>query len=100
MYTHKKMKTNTENSLEVLKELLEILKTWEDWSEEGLNQVVMKYIAEKGIKNGQGLWPLRTAVSGKQMTPGGAFEIMYILGKEESIERISMGIKKLEEVVL
>lgn len=100
MYTHKKMKTNTENSLEVLKELLEILKTWEDWSEEGLNQVAMKYIAEKGIKNGQGLWPLRTAVSGKQMTPGGAFEIMYILGKEESIERISMGIKKLEEVVL
>lgn len=60
----------------------------------------MKYIADKGIKNGQGLWPLRTAVSGKQMTPGGAFEIMYILGKEESMRRISIGIKKLEEAIV
>lgn len=95
MYTHKKMKTNSENSLEVLKETQEILKNHEDWSEQGLNQVIMKYIADKGIKNGQGLWPLRTAVSGKQMTPGGAFEIMYILGKEESLSRIAVGIEKL-----
>jgi len=95
MYTHKKMKTNSENSLEVLKETQEILKNHEDWSEQGLNQVIMKYISDKGIKNGQGLWPLRTAVSGKQMTPGGAFEIMYILGKEESLRRIAVGIEKL-----
>lgn len=95
MYTHKKMKTNSENSLEFLRELQEILTDWEDWSEEGLSEVVMKYIADKGIKNGQGLWPLRTAVSGKQMTPGGAFEIMYILGKEESMRRIAIGIEKL-----
>lgn len=96
MYTHKKMKTNSENSLEVLKELQEILNGWEDWSEEGLNEVVMKYITDKGIKNGQGLWPLRTAVSGKQTTPGGAFEIMYILGKDESMRRIAIGIDKLK----
>lgn len=95
MYTHKKMKTNSENSLEFLRELQEVLTDWGDWSEEGLSEVVMKYIADKGIKNGQGLWPLRTAVSGKQMTPGGAFEIMYILGKEESMRRIAIGIEKL-----
>jgi glutamyl-tRNA synthetase len=97
MYTHKKMKTNSEISLEVLKEEQEILKDWDDFSEEGLNTVIMKYIADKGIKNGQGLWPLRTAVSGKQMTPGGAFEIMYILGKEESMRRIAVGIEKLSQ---
>ena len=58
--------------------------------------MVMEFIANKGIKNGQGLWPLRTAVSGKQSTPGGAFEIMDIIGKEESLSRIRKGINLLE----
>ena len=59
----------------------------------------MDYIHEKGIKNGQGLWPVRTAVSGKQMTPGGAYEIMEILGKEESLKRIRVGIDMLTKAV-
>ena len=96
MYTHKKMKTNSENSLAVLKEMLPRLEALEDYSREGLEGCIMGYIQEKGIKNGQGLWPLRTAVSGKQMTPGGAYEIMEILGKEESLARIRKGIEKLE----
>lgn len=99
MYTHKKMKTNSENSLEVLKEMLPILENHNDYSIDSLHDLIMKYIADKGIKNGQGLWPLRTAVSGKQMTPGGAFEIMEILGKDESIRRIKVGIDKLEQAV-
>lgn len=97
MYTHKKMKTNSENSLEVLKEMLPILEEHDDYSIDSLHDLIMKYIADKGIKNGQGLWPIRTAVSGKQMTPGGAFEIMEIIGKEESISRIKIGIEKLTE---
>ena len=99
MYTHKKMKTNSENSLEVLKEMLPVLENHNDYSIDSLHDLIMKYIADKGIKNGQGLWPLRTAVSGKQMTPGGAFEIMEILGKDESIRRIKVGIEKLEQAV-
>ncbi len=99
MYTHKKMKTNSENSLEVLKEMLPILENHNDYSIDSLHDLIMEYIADKGIKNGQGLWPLRTAVSGKQMTPGGAFEIMEILGKDESIRRIKVGIEKLEQAV-
>lgn len=95
MYTHKKMKTNSENSLEVLKDVLPILEKQEDYSADALHDVLMAYIQEKGIKNGQGLWPVRTAVSGKQSTPGGAFEIMEILGKEESLRRIRIGIEKL-----
>ena len=59
--------------------------------------MIIEYIKELGIKNGMGLWPLRTAVSGKQMTPGGAFEIMYILGKEETMRRIAIGIDKLKQ---
>ena len=96
MYCHKKMKTDLSNSLEILKEEYEQLETFDDWTLTGLHDRLMAYIAEKGIKNGTGLWPVRTAVSGKQSTPGGAFEIMEILGKEESLRRIRLGIEKLE----
>lgn len=98
MYTHKKMKTNSENSLEVLEELLPILEGTDDYSVDGLHDVVFKYIEKKGCKNGQTLWPLRTAVSGKQMTPAGAFEIAEVLGKEETIKRVQKGIELLKEV--
>ncbi len=97
MYTHKKMKTNSENSLENLKEMLPLLEKQEDYSTDALHDLIMDYIAKKGIKNGMALWPLRTAVSGKQMTPAGAFEIMEVLGKEESLRRIRIGIEKLEQ---
>ena len=97
MYTHKKMKTNSENSLEILKELLPILEETDDYSVQGLHDTVFEYIKKKEIKNGQALWPLRTAVSGKQMTPAGAFEIMEVIGKEESLERIKKGIELLSE---
>lgn len=97
MYTHKKMKTNCENSLEVLKELLPLYEALDDYSIPAIEKVAMDYVAEKGCKNGQALWPLRTAVSGKQMTPGGAYEIMEILGKEESLRRIRKGIELLNE---
>jgi len=96
MYTHKKMKTNSENSLEILKEELPIVEATDDFSVENLHDTIMKCIQDKGIKNGQGLWPLRTAVSGKQMTPAGAFEIMNVIGKEETIKRIKVGIEMLE----
>lgn len=97
MYTHKKMKTNSENSLEALQELLPRFEALNDYSREGIEKVAMDYVAEKGCKNGQALWPLRTAVSGKQMTPGGAYEIMEILGKEESLSRIRKGIELLQQ---
>ncbi len=97
LYTHKKMKTNAENSLEILREEYALLQKQEDWTLDALHDTLMQYISEKGIKNGTGLWPVRIAVSGKQMTPGGAFEIMDILGREESLRRIEIGISKLEK---
>lgn len=97
MYVHKKMKTDKESSLTVLKELLPEFEALEDYSEDSLESVITAYIARKGIKNGQALWPVRTAVSGKQSTPGGAYEIMSILGKEESLRRIKIAIDKLSK---
>ena len=96
MYTHKKMKTTAETSLEVLKDLLPILEAQEDYSNDGLYQTLVKYVEEKGCKNGYVMRPIRTAVSGKQMTPAGATEIMEVLGKEESLARIRKGIELLQ----
>lgn len=96
MYTHKKMKTTEETSLQVLKDLLPILEAQADYSNDALYQILVSYAKEKEYKNGYVLWPVRTAVSGKQMTPAGASEIMEILGKEESLARIKKGILLLE----
>lgn len=96
MYTHKKMKTNGETSLAVLKDILPILEKQEDYSNDALYAVLCEYVKEKGVKNGYVMWPIRTAVSGKQMTPGGATELMEVLGKEESLARIRKGIALLE----
>lgn len=95
MYTHKKMKTNEETSLEVLSELLPLLEVQEDYSNDALFEMLKGYVAEKGCKNGYVMWPVRTAVSGKQNTPGGATEIMEILGKEESVSRIKTAVRML-----
>ncbi len=97
MYCHKKMKTNEETSLEVLRETLPLLERQEDYSNDALYNTLKSYVDEKGVKIGYVMWPLRTAVSGKQSTPGGATEIMEVLGKEESLARIRKGIEKLEE---
>ena len=96
MYVHKKMKTTKENSLETLKEVLPILEAQEIYSNDALFETLSKYVADKGVKTGFVMWPIRTAVSGKQMTPAGATEIMEIIGKEESLARIRKGIELLE----
>lgn len=95
MYSHKKMKTNAETSLVVLNELLPLLEQHEDYNNDALFELLKNYVTEKEFKNGYVMWPVRTAVSGKQNTPGGATEIMEILGKEESLRRIKIAIEKL-----
>ena len=99
MYTHKKMKTTEESSLEVLTEILPVLEAQQDYSNDALYQTLCDFVAEKGCKNGYVLWPVRTAVSGKQMTPAGATEIMEIIGKEESLNRIRTGITLLTKAL-
>jgi len=96
LYTHKRMKTNPENSLTILKQVLPVLESIDDYHMDYLHDSIMAFVQEAGLKNGQVLWPLRTALSGKMSTPGGAFDIMSILGKKESLERIQKAIDKLE----
>lgn len=96
MYTHKKMKTNAENSLELLENVLPILEEVEDFTNDTLFAKLSDYVTEHGVKTGFVMWPIRTALSGKQTTPAGATEIMEVLGKEESLARIRKGIEKLK----
>jgi len=96
MFVHKKMKTNYENSLVTLQKTLPVFEALDDWSFEPIKEACMGLVAELGVKNGIVLWPIRTALSGKQFTPGGAFEIAEILGKEESLKRIAAGIELLQ----
>lgn len=95
LYTHKKMKTNAENALVTLQELLPVLEAQEDYSNDALFESLKAFAGEKEYKIGYVMWPIRTAVSGKQSTPGGATEIMEVLGKEESLKRIHAAIEKL-----
>ena len=95
MYTHKKMKTNPELSLEVLEKIIPVLENQEDYSNDALYELLCGFAKENGYKNGQILWPIRTALSGKQMTPAGATEILEVLGKEESLKRLQAAVEKL-----
>lgn len=96
-YQNKKNKCNPEKSLTILKEVMDILEGLDDFSNDSLFSALKAYGTEKGYKVGLVMWPVRTAVSGKRMTPGGATEIMEIIGKDESLKRIKAAIEKLEE---
>ena len=96
MYTHKKMKTDAASSLATITDVLPLLKAQEDFSNDALYETLSKYVADKGVKTGFVMWPLRTALSGKQMTPAGATEIMEVLGKEETISRLEAAVLKLQ----
>ncbi|MEG0328965.1 MAG: glutamate--tRNA ligase [Longicatena sp.] len=100
MYIHKKMKTTYEIALKALRIAQVALSELNDWSsEETLHEVLLALPALHEMKNGQLLWPVRTAISGKQFTPGGAIEIAHILGKEETLKRLQIGIEKLEKEI-
>ena len=96
MYVHKKMKTNEETSLTLLQEVLPLLEAQEDYSNDALFEMLSAFGKEKGYKTGYIMWPIRTALSGKQMTPAGATEILEILGKEESLKRLNAAVEKLQ----
>ena len=95
MYVHKKMKTTKENSLDVLKKIRPILADFNDYQNDALYTLLVDFATKNELKNGTVLWPIRTALSGKPMTPCGATELLEVLGKEESLSRIDKAIEKL-----
>ena len=98
IYVHKKMKTTFENARSSLKAALPLLEALPHWTAADMHDQLMALVTTLGIKNGQMLWPIRTALSGWEVTPGGAMEIAEILGREESLRRIRIGIDRLEAI--
>ena len=85
--------TDQERFVDGAIEIIPVLEAQEDYSNDGLYATLCKYVEEKGVKNGYVMWPIRTAMSGKQMTPAGATEI---IGKDETLKRIRKGMELLE----
>jgi len=96
LYTHKKMKTTPEVARETLKLAIDALEGLTDWSHTAIGEAVSIKAEENGYTKGQILWPLRTALSGKPSTPCGATEIAELLGKDESLQRLAVGLDMLE----
>ena len=95
LFVHKKMKTNEENSKTALLAVKELFENQTDWSFDALHDAAMGLVEKLGVKNGQLLYPLRVALSGKAFTPGGGIELAEILGRDESLKRIDIAINKL-----
>lgn len=95
-YKNKRNKMTPEKALTLLPELSALVAGIEDWTADGINHAVDTYCQEKEVKKGVPLWPLRIAISGQKVTPGGATEILLIIGKEEALRRIAQGIEKLQ----
>jgi glutamyl-tRNA synthetase len=96
LYVHKKMKSDEHVAKTALDRMLPVVEGVSEWSEAALHDTLMAAIQESGMKNGQVLWPLRVAISGLMSTPGGAIEIAYLLGREETLDRLRRSIKNLE----
>jgi glutamyl-tRNA synthetase len=96
LYENKKMKTDADAAKKVLPEVLEVLQKISVWDKETIHEKIAELVARLGLKNGQVLWPMRVALSGKTFTPGGSIEICVILGKDETLTRIKNAIEILK----
>ena len=97
LYIHKKNKSTLGTSKDILEKAIGRLSGVDDWSEENLLAVMTALAGELGLKLGPLTWPVRIALSGLMATPGGAIDILYLLGKEESLKRLSGGIQLISK---
>ena len=97
LYVHKKSKTDEAGSLETLNKMLPVFEAIEDWNDESILAAMTGMAEACGCKNAKIMWPVRIAVAGKAVTPGGAVELCRILGKDETLRRIRVGIEKLSK---
>lgn len=96
LFTNKKNKLTGESSLDLLRKELDMLETISEWNYDSIHDVLYALAEQEGAKIGKIMWPLRIAAAGKSVTPGGAIEIPLILGKEETIRRLKIGVEKLQ----
>ncbi len=98
LFINKRNKVTIEKSVEIIEPAIKILETVEDWTLETLNEKISGYIESSGLKTGTVMWPLRIALSGQKVTPGGTVEILYLLGRERALERLSRAVDALSKI--
>jgi len=99
MYRHKKSKCDPEVSLKVLKEVKPLLQDLKTWDNDNLYLTLKSFAKNEGYKTGTVMWPIRTALSGVEVTPGGATALAEVLGRDETLRRIQAGVEKLEKAL-
>ena len=97
LFVHKKSKSDEESSREMLSEIIPVFEALENWDDESIMAAMVNMAESKGLKNAKVMWPVRIAAAGKAVTPGGAVEICRILGREETLRRLRIGLEKLEK---
>lgn len=95
LFTNKKSKTNEEISRTMLEQAIAALTALPTWDQTAIHDCMIDLAAKLEVKNATLMWPVRIAAAGKTVTPGGAVEICYILGKEETLRRLALGLEKL-----
>lgn len=95
LFVHKKSKSDLESSKAMLEKMIPLFEALPVWDDESLLDCMVKTAEELGVKNAKLMWPVRIAAAGKAVTPGGAVEICRILGREETLRRLNVGLEKL-----
>ena len=95
LFTNKKSKTNPEVSQRMLEAAQPVLSALPEWTQEAIHDALIALAGQLEVKNATLMWPVRIALAGKAVTPGGAVEICHILGRDEALKRIQLGIEKL-----
>ena len=96
LFANKRNKLTPQKSAEILAPAIKIFEQVSDWTLDALNAKIAAFVEESGLKVGAVMWPLRIALSMQKVTPGGVTEILYLLGKETSLERLNAALKQLE----
>ena len=96
LFTNKKSKTNPEVSKRMLEAAIPMLRQLPDWTQDAIHDGLVDLAAKLEVKNATLMWPVRIAAAGKAVTPGGAVEICRILGREETLKRLELGLEKLK----
>ena len=97
-YTNKRNKTNPEKARALLPEALPMLDSLEPWTPDAINAALDAFAEQRGEKKGAVMWPLRIAVSGQKVTPGGLTEVLFLLGKKNSLDRLKKSLAKLQDM--
>ena len=96
LFNNKRNKVTPEKAAEIIPVVISILEKVQVWTPEGIDEILQPGVAESGVKMGTFMWPARIALSGQRVTPGGVTELLYLLGKEESMKRLNIGLDKVQ----